>query len=55
MVFIPRGVAHGGMVLDQKPVDVVYLANQQFSAGDPDEWRLPWDILGVEFWRVMKG
>ena len=55
MVFIPRGVAHGGMVLDQKPVDVVYLANQQFSAGNPDEWRLPWDILGVEFWRIMKG
>src|SRR5208337_3322177 len=53
-LYIPRGVAHGGMVLDNKPVDVVYLVNENFSASDPDEWRLPWNILGDEFWKIRK-
>jgi hypothetical protein len=35
----PRGVAHGGMILGPSPVDVVYLANQQFRG--EDSWRLP--------------
>ena len=55
MLYIPRGVAHGGMALDQKPVDVIYLMNQNFSPSDPDEWRLRWDLLGEEFWTIMKG
>lgn len=54
-LYIPRGVAHGGMVLGQNPVDVIYLVNQQFSSENPDEWRLPWDILGREFWEISKG
>ena len=53
-LYIPRGVAHGGMVLDQKPVDVIYLVNHLFSIDDPDEWRLPWNILGDEFWQIKK-
>jgi len=54
MLYVPRGVAHGGMALDQKPVDVIYLVNQTFSPSDPDEWRLPWDLLGSDFWNIRK-
>lgn len=54
MLYIPRGVAHGGMALNQKPVDVIYLVNQNFSASDIDEWRLPWNVLGKEFWEIQK-
>ena len=54
MLYIPRGVAHGGMALDIKPVDVIYLVNQNFSPSDPDEWRLPWNVLGNEFWEIRK-
>jgi dTDP-4-dehydrorhamnose 3,5-epimerase len=55
MLYVPLGVAHGGMVLDQRPVDVIYLTNQNFSPSDPDEWRLPWNILGEDFWQIRKG
>jgi dTDP-4-dehydrorhamnose 3,5-epimerase len=54
LLYIPRGVAHGGMVLGQVPVDVIYLVNQQFSAENPDEWRLPWNLLGEDFWQIRK-
>ena len=54
-MYIPRGVAHGGMVLGNSPVDVVYLVTQHFSADEPDEWRLPWNILGNDFWEIKKG
>jgi len=53
-LYIPRGVAHGGMVLGQEPVDVVYLVNENFSVSNPDEWRLPWNILGDDFWSIRK-
>lgn len=52
MLYIPRGVVHGGAVLDHKPVDVFYLVNENFSSTDPDEWRLPWDLLGEDFWQI---
>ena len=54
MLYIPRGVAHGGMALDLKPVDVIYLMNQNFSASESDEWRLPWNVLGSDFWEIRK-
>ena len=55
MLYIPKGVAHGGMALGKKPVDVIYLMNQNFSVSEPDEWRLPWNVLGNEFWEIQKG
>jgi len=55
MLYIPKGVAHGGAVLGQVPVDVIYLVNQYFSGEDSDEWRLPWDLLGGDFWTIRKG
>jgi len=55
VLYIPRGVAHGGMSLDNKPVDVIYLTNQHFSISDPDEWRLSWKMLGDDFWKINHG
>ena len=55
LLYIPRGVAHGAMVLGGTPVDVVCLVNQHFSSENPDEWRLSWDSLGKEFWEITKG
>ena len=52
-LYIPRGVAHGGMALEAKPVDVVYLMNENFTGAD--ELRLPWDLLGKGFWEIRKG
>jgi len=54
LLYIPRGVAHGGAVLGRRPVDVLYLVNENFSSTDPDEWRLPWNLLGEEFWQVNR-
>jgi dTDP-4-dehydrorhamnose 3,5-epimerase-like enzyme len=52
-LYIPRGVAHGGMALEGKPVDVVYIMNEHFSG--QDELRLPWNTLGDDFWEIRKG
>jgi dTDP-4-dehydrorhamnose 3,5-epimerase len=54
MIYVPRGVAHGATVLGDRPVDVIYLTNEQFSVRDSDEWRLPWDMLGADFWQIRK-
>jgi len=54
VLYIPKGVAHGGTVLGQDPVDVFYLVDQNFSEEDPDEWRLPWNLLGGDFWTISK-
>ncbi len=55
LVVIPRGVAHGLRNIDDKSGFVFYLVSQQFDKDDPDERRLPWDLLGEEFWEVTKG
>ena len=55
LVYIPRGVAHGYANLSQKTARIIYLVNQQFDPSAPDERRLPWDILGEDFWQISKG
>ena len=55
LVYIPRGVAHGGANLWQQPASIIYFVNQQFNLEDPDEGRLPWDFLGKEIWEIAKG
>ena len=52
---IPRGVAHGVRNIGQAPATIFYLVSQQFSKDQPDEHRLPYDILGPDFWEVSKG
>lgn len=55
-LLIPRGVAHGCANLYERPMQLIYLVNQQFDASDPDEHRLPYDaIVGHDFWTIQKG
>jgi dTDP-4-dehydrorhamnose 3,5-epimerase len=56
-LLIPRGVAHGVANLGQHPQTLLYAVNRQFTP-DPertDEWRLPWDRFGAEFWAMGRG
>jgi dTDP-4-dehydrorhamnose 3,5-epimerase len=56
-LLIPRGVAHGVANLGTAPQAVLYAVNRFFTA-DPDrtdEWRLPWDHFGAEFWSMGRG
>jgi len=55
LLYIPRGVGHGCANIGQKPATIIYFVNQQFNLADPDERRLPWDILGADFWEMTKG
>jgi len=55
LLYIPRGVGHGGANIWQKSATIMYFVNQQFSLENPDERRLPWDILGKEFWDITQG
>lgn len=54
LLVIPPGVAHGCANLSQETVDIIYFINRQFDRAKPDEHRLPWDILGEEFWELRK-
>lgn len=54
-LYIPRGVAHGLANVGTQPANMIYFVNQCFDASNPDEHRLPWDILGEDFWEVKKG
>lgn len=55
ILYIPRGVAHGLANPWTKPANMIYFVNQCFDANQPDEHRLPWDILGEDFWEIRKG
>lgn len=55
LLYIPRGVGHGGGNIGTHPATILYYVNQQFSLNDPDERRLPWDMLGKEFWELTQG
>jgi dTDP-4-dehydrorhamnose 3,5-epimerase len=55
LVYIPRGVAHGCANIGTEPAAIVYFVNQHFALNDPDERRLPWDLLGADFWHMTPG
>ena len=55
LLYIPRGVGHGGANIGTEPATILYYVNQHFSLDDPDERRLPWDFLGKEFWQITQG
>lgn len=55
LILIPKGVAHGYTNLSNTPSSILYLTNQQFDINNPDEYRLPWDFFGKDFWEVQKG
>lgn len=53
LLYIPRGVAHGNANPYKNPMHTIYFVNQHFNP--EDEFRLPWDVLGKEFWEIEKG
>lgn len=55
LLYIPRGVAHGAGNLWQQPANLFYFVNQKFDLQKPDEQRLPWDVLGADFWQLTQG
>lgn len=52
---IPPGVAHGLANLTSSRATVLYFVDRAFDAFEPDEHRLPFDILGADFWSVRPG
>lgn len=55
LVYIPAGVAHGAANPWQSPAAIIYFVSSHFDPNLPDELRLPWDIVGQEFWQVQQG
>ncbi len=55
LLYIPRGVLHGVANVWSDPSTILYFVNQCFDAADPDERRLPWDLMGADFWELQKG
>lgn len=55
ILYIPRGVGHGGANIGTEPATILYYVNQHFDLSDPDERRLPWDHLGADFWQITQG
>ena len=55
LLYIPRGVAHGAANLSKKNAQIFYFVSEQFNSESPDEKRLPWDLLGKDFWEKEKG
>ena len=53
-LWIPRGVAHAVANLGTTTQALIYAMNQLFNpaAGEGDEWRLPVDYFGAEFWQM---
>lgn len=55
LVYIPRGVAHGAANFSKKNASIIYFVNQLFDLTNPDEHRLPWNVLGEDFWKPTVG
>lgn len=55
LLLIPRGVAHGVANLRSEPGSILYLANNAFNPANPDEHRLPANLLGADFWTIRHG
>ena len=55
LLYIPGGVGHGGANIWREPATILYYVSQQFDLNDPDERRLPWDMLGADFWQMTPG
>ena len=55
LLLIPAGVAHGVANLRSVPGSIIYFTTQAFHPDDPDEHRLPHDLLGTDFWTIAPG
>jgi dTDP-4-dehydrorhamnose 3,5-epimerase len=54
LLYVPQGVAHGAGNLWPQPASVIYFVDQYFNPQDPDELRLPANLLGEDFWQLRK-
>ena len=54
LLSVPTGIAHGAANLWQGTCSVIYFTNQAFNPKDPDELRLPSDLLGEDFWQLKR-
>jgi dTDP-4-dehydrorhamnose 3,5-epimerase len=56
-LLIPRGVGHGVANLGTEPQGLIYAVTKFFTADADrnDEWRLPWDHFGADFWSMARG
>ncbi len=50
LLYIPRGVAHGAANFSKKQSIIIYFVSEQFNKENPDEYRIPWNALGADFW-----
>lgn len=55
LLYIPRGVGHGGANIWDKSSTIFYYVNQRFDLADPDERRLPYNVVGEDFWKITPG
>jgi dTDP-4-dehydrorhamnose 3,5-epimerase len=55
LLLIPAGVAHGVANLRSVPASIIYFTTRAFDPADPDEHRLPHDLLGADFWSIQPG
>lgn len=55
LLLIPRSVAHGVANLTGEPACLIYFVNHAFDREHPDEHRLPFDLLGRNFWSIQPG
>lgn len=55
LLYIPAGVAHGAANVTAERQQLFYFTDQHFNLEQPDENRLPWDILGADFWALERG
>lgn len=57
LVYIPAGVAHGLANPYSSPAHMMYFVSEQFNPNPEEgqEYRLPWDVLGKDFWELDKG
>jgi len=51
---IPPGVAHGVKNVGTSESTIIYGVTQEFNFEDPDEHRLPWDMLGKDIWEMTR-
>lgn len=52
---IPPGIGHGAANLTQQEQFLTYFTDRHFDPQNPDEHRLPFDLLGADFWRMQPG
>lgn len=53
VILIPIGVAHGYKVLGNTPAIIVYLTTESYDLNEPDEYRIPWNSLGINYnWKT---